>query len=90
MNLSSDTPLNNERSVGRNQKEQVVDVKSLLLEIKHLKQENNVLLDIKNNLQCHVDNLTAKLLLQEEVISLFESKLNKMHQVNGDLNKKTA
>ena len=90
LNLPSDTPLNNQRSEGRIKKEPIVDVKPLLVEIKHLKQENNVLLDIKNNLQCQVDNLTAKLLLQEESICLFESKLNTVHQVNGNLNIKTA
>lgn len=42
-------------------------------------------LDAKNNLQCQIDNITARLLLQEESTSLFESKLNKVHEIDTDL-----
>ncbi len=90
MNLSPDTSFNNQKRKGRSPKEPIIDVKSLLVEINHLKQENNVLIDMKINLQCQVDNLTARLLLQEESINLFESKLNKVHEINADSNKNTS
>lgn len=65
-----------------------VDTNQLLLEIKHLKQENKFLLHAKNNLQCQVDNLTARFLQQEDSINLLEQKLARMDKDNQDLNGK--